>query len=76
VRNRSRHLAPALGLNYSEFPDSCRQVHFALVHDVLNVFADRANVFLEQLGHLPLGQPDGVALPPNGDAALPVLGLV
>jgi hypothetical protein len=63
-------------LNYPEFPDSCSPLQFALFKDVLDVLVDRAHVLLEQLGQLPLRQPDRLVLQPHLNARPVVLRLV
>ncbi|MDT4849506.1 hypothetical protein FQZ97_836300 [compost metagenome] len=42
-----------------EIPDNCRLVQLPLMEDVADMFTDRTDVLIEQLRHLPLGQPDG-----------------
>lgn len=54
-----------LGLNYPEFPDSCLRRQFALGKAVVTVFVDRPDVFLEQLGDVPLRQPKRLVLDPQ-----------
>jgi hypothetical protein len=38
VVNRAGNLAISLGLNYPEFPDSCRRIEFTFVVNVDQVF--------------------------------------
>jgi len=62
VLNRSGYLAVAFLPNYPEIPDSCLALQLAFGKDVLKMFVDRAHVLVEQVSHLPLGQPDGLAV--------------
>jgi hypothetical protein len=48
VIHLSLDLARTLSLNCPEFPDSCRLLEFTLLVDIVDVFADRANIFLKQ----------------------------
>lgn len=54
-----------LGLNYPVFPDSCLGRQVALGKDVLDVLVDRPDVFLEELGDVPLRQPQRLVLDPQ-----------
>jgi len=56
-------LAGALGLNYPEFPDSCRRIELVYGFDL----------YLIQLGHEPLGKPDGSAVYPHLDTQSAIL---
>src|SRR5690606_19138066 len=69
-------LTDALGSNYPEIPDSCRSLEFPLLIDVSEVFVDGAQVLLEQLGDLGLGEPKSLILEAALDARAAVLGLV
>src|SRR5207248_2061624 len=66
----------AVGGSYPEIPDSCRLLEFPLIEDVADVFADRAHVLLEQVGHHLLRQPDGFSFDANLNPRLAVDGLV
>jgi len=62
VSNVAFYLPLALELNYPVIPESWFGGKFALLVNVVNVFADGAHVLLEQIGHLFLGKPDGFTL--------------
>ena len=51
-------LTAALGLNYSEFPNSCPRIEFALVVNIPQVLVYGRNRYGKQLGNESLGQPD------------------
>ena len=53
------YLAFSFLANDPEFPDSCRARQFVFAVDVADMFVDGAHVFVEQLRHLRLRQPDG-----------------
>ena len=55
---------------------SCAALQLALRVNVLEMQADVLLGRLEQLRHVLLGQPDGLALKPHIDLKLSVLGLV
>ena len=62
VFNFTLYLALFFLAHYLEFPDSCFAGQFIFVVDVADVFVDGAYVFVKQLCHLRLGQPDGFLL--------------
>lgn len=46
------NLAISLALNYSEFPNSCGRIEFAVVVNALQMFVYRGNGYLEQVGEI------------------------
>jgi hypothetical protein len=62
--------------SYPEFPDNCFLGQFTLHEDVLDVFVDGADIFLEQLRHQLLRQPHGLVLKPALNARPAILRLV
>jgi hypothetical protein len=62
VLNRSGYLAVAFLPNYPEIPDSCLALQLAFRKDALEMFVDRAHVLVEEVNHLPLGEPDGLVV--------------
>ncbi|MNP82989.1 hypothetical protein D3C76_1817900 [compost metagenome] len=56
----TRHVTTPLLSNYPEIPDSCHLLQFTLCEHIAYVFADGSHILVEQLRHLPLGQPDGL----------------
>lgn len=56
------NLPAALGLNCSEFPNSCLAPDFALLIDILQVFANRGHAHIKQSCHQLLRQPDRLVL--------------
>ena len=65
VVHQPAHLARAFGLNNSEFPNGSFRFEFSLVEGVGQVFVDRGDGHLIQLGDLPLRQPHVVAFQPH-----------
>jgi hypothetical protein len=63
-------------LNRQVFLDGCLRRHFSFVEDVLNVEADVLLAGLEQLRHVALGEPGGLAFHTDLQAGAPVFGLV
>ena len=55
----SGYSARALGLNYPEIPDSCGFVEFSRVENVVQVLVYSSDVYIEELRHEFLGEPDG-----------------
>ncbi len=57
--DQAADLSPALGLNYSEFPNSCPWVEFPLVVNIAQMLACGGNGDTEQFSDETLGEPDG-----------------
>ena len=68
----ARDLARPFGLNYPEFPDSCRRIEFVFSVNVYQMLIYGFDGNLIQLREQPLGEPDGLAV----DAHLDVEGAV
>lgn len=63
--DQARDFAGAFGLNYPEFPDSCRGFEFSLIVNVDEMFVGGLDRNLEQFGDKPLREPNGLAIEPH-----------
>jgi len=73
VLNHTGDLARTFGLNYPEFPDSCRRIPFAFFINMDEMLVDGFDRYLIQLGHQPLGEPDGCSVDAHPHAQRAVL---
>ncbi len=69
------NLAISLGLNYPEFPDSCRLIKFTLFVNVDQMLIRHFHRYLEQVGNHPLRQPDCLVRESYLDPRVAILGL-
>ena len=76
VRQGSPDLTAALGSNYRGILGSCLPLQLLGAEDVSQMQADVVGRGLEKVSHLPLGEPDGVAVKADIDARLAALDLV
>ena len=76
VIDQARYLAGALGLNYSEFPNSCPGVQFTLVVDVPEMLVDGRHRNPKELSDQGLREPDRLILEAAFDARPAVFGLI
>ena len=53
----SRMRAGPFAANHPEFPDSWLRIELALFKQVSQVFVDRSDILLEELGHKGLAEP-------------------
>lgn len=66
----------ALRANHPEFPDGSLNIDFSVFKNGRQVLADRADIFIIQLGGLGLTQPQGVTHKTTLDACLPIVGFI
>lgn len=71
-----RHLSGPLRSNYPEFSDGCGAPERLFLVNVAEVFADGPDIFLKQLRHLCLREPERLPLEAALDARSAIFGLV
>ncbi len=71
--NLAADLSASLGLNYSEFPNSCLGVQFFILKDISQVFVHGRHGHLKQFGDQFLGQPHRPPLQPHMERQCSIL---
>ena len=70
------NVAISLGLNSSEFPNSCRRIEFAVVENTFEMLIDGRYENLEQVGDQPLRKPKHFVRETDLDPHVAILSLI
>ena len=76
VIDSAGNVAISLGLNSSEFPNSCRRIEFAVVENTFEMLIDGRYENLEQVGDQPLRKPKHFVRETDLDPCVAILSLI